>query len=407
MTEGGPKTSNLPLESADEQSIDKEKTDLVEYVRSDETPSLPLGSGYLGDPSSHTTRTLSESADEQSADNEKADLINNVRSLIKCMDVESAEKFLQENDKLPSFIADEMIQSGNGALVAKYLYKFKNLDQKNIAEKLMKKGLGWAITENWDNFTEVNRKEIALSLIEKGEGWAVARDIDTLREFDRDVFLKLIQSELDLEETDNVYSNVWGLKDLDEEIANTLISKKQSWVIAQHIDKFKGLDHKKIVLEIIKAEGGGSVAQNMDKFQGLDHNEIALKIIEADNAWHVGENLHKFKGLSKEAAIKLLGLDEEGLCKVVMFLRNFRDLDKEVAMKIIEMGDANAVMKNLDLFKGLDKEVAIKLMESPEGIRYVGLNLDKFEGLDDEIVRRLQEAGEGASLVAMVPTPEE
>ena len=248
-------------------------------------PKTPdLNSGHLAEPEPLYS--------EQPVDKEKADLINNVRSLVKCMDIGSAEKFLQENNRLPSFMADEMIESGKGRLVAEHLHKFENIDQQSVAERLMKSGLGWAITENWSNFTKINRKEVALSLIEKGEGWAVARDIDTLREFDRDVFLKLIQSELDPEETDNVYSNVWGLKDLDEEIANALIAKKQSWVIAQHIDKFKGLDHKKIVLEIIKAEGGGSVAQNMDKFEGLDHNEIALKIIEAGDGWHVAENLH-------------------------------------------------------------------------------------------------------------------
>ncbi len=363
-------------------------------------PKTPdLNSGHLAEPEPLYS--------EQPVDKEKADLINNVRSLVKCMDIGSAEKFLQENNRLPSFMADEMIESGKGRLVAEHLHKFENIDQQSVAERLMKSGLGWAITENWSNFTKINRKEVALSLIEKGEGWAVARDIDTLREFDRDVFLKLIQSELDPEETDNVYSNVWGLKDLDEEIANALIAKKQSWVIAQHIDKFKGLDHKKIVLEIIKAEGGGSVAQNMDKFEGLDHNEIALKIIEAGDGWHVAENLHKFNNLSKEVAIKLLGFDEEGLCKVVMFLGRFRDLDKEVAMKIIGMGDINAVIKNLDKFKGLDKEVALKLMESPEGIKAVALNLDKFEGLDNEVAEKLKEAGETAALTGIVPTPKE
>jgi hypothetical protein len=40
-----------------------------------------------------------------------------------------------------------------------------------------------------------------------------------------------------------------------------------------------------------------------------------------------------------------------------------RKVDKQVALDLIEKGDIYTVVNNLDKFKDLDKEVAIKLVE--------------------------------------------
>jgi len=332
MTEGDPKTSNLPLESADEQLIDKEKTDLVEYVRSDEAPSLPLGGGYLGDPSSLTRRTLPESA-EQSVDKEKVDLAKYVRSLIKNMGLanmgyDGAEKFLQENNGLPSFIADEMMENGMGELVAKYFGKFKDLDQKKVIDDLITRGGGYDLIEHKGNFPELDCKELAFRLIETKQALAVCKSIDKFREW-------------------------------EEEIADKVMETKQYEALVKNICSFLKLDRPKKALELVEADEYEILFKYYEDFKIQDDNEMMTKIITKGGQWHVCEHLHKCrqKSLGK-GVFKALAKSTDNIENLMVFL---------------------------DKFHGLDKEDAMLLMRFENGVRVVEKNMSVFEGTDDEI----------------------
>lgn len=129
------------------------------------------------------------------------------------------------------------------------------------------------------------------------------------------------------------------------------------------------------------------------------HTKIALKLIDDGEYETVVENLEKFQGLDYiEIAQKLI---EAGDAEDIAFnLEKFQGLNhSEIALKIIEAGHGRSVALSLEKFQGLNhKEIAEKLIEAGQGCPVVD-NLEKFQGLDhNKIALKIIEAGEGASV---------
>ena len=297
---------------------------------------------------SKTPDTLSESAGEQPVDKEKTDLIKYVRSLITNMGYEGAEKFLQENDNLPSFIADEMIQNKMGALVASYFGKFKDLDQKKVLDELITGRYGYDLIEHKGNFSELDCKELAFRLIEAEQAAAVCESIDEFREW-------------------------------EEEIADKVMETKQYEALVKNICSFQKLDRPKKALELVEADEYEILLKHYEDFKIQDDNEMMTKIIAKGGQWHVCEYLHKCRknGLGK-GVFKELTKSEDNMENLKIFLDKFHGLDKEDAMLLMQFeGGAHAVARHLDIFDGLDGEIIKKLEDAGQRAALTGMYINR------------------------------
>jgi hypothetical protein len=187
--------------------------------------------------------------------------------------------------------------------------------------------------------------------------------------------------------------------DLESNDSIKLIESRNGAHVADNLNKLTGLDRNES-LNMIESGQGGDVAENLDELAGLDDREVALKWIEEGDADYVVRDLKIFTGLDREVALKLIEIGEGS--SVAENLEKFTGLDKEVVFKLIEARKGRRVAENLEKFIGLDhREVALKLIENEQGWSVI-YNLEKFTGLDldREVAIRLIENGNGTYVVS-------
>jgi hypothetical protein len=177
-----------------------------------------------------------------------------------------------------------------------------------------------------------------------------------------------------------------------EDIINKLFEEGQAWAIDENLELFDKLD-KAVAIRLIEAHRGDAVMWNHEKFEGLVlDKELAMKLIGLGNAYSVTDYIKKFEGLDKEVALKLIEAERGG--SVVRDHEKFEGLvlDKEIAMKLIECEQKVMLLAHLKKFNNLDGEIAGILIERGAGEKVVR-NHEKFEGLvlDKEIAMKLIE----------------
>lgn len=211
---------------------------------------------------------------------------------------------------------------------------------------------------------------------------------------------------------------IYNVEQLNGKIAFSLLNVGYSRLVAENLEQFEGLDSE-IAFKLIKSGEYRSVLVSVDKFESSFHKEIALKLIEVLEVEHFSvkrelfenllENLDKFEGSAqKEIAIKLI---EDGKWSSV--LDNIDKFEgsthKEIALKLIEtinladiiniedsftallnVGIRDSFNETVHKFKNLDQEVALKLIEAGEG-QAVAENLDSFQDLDEETLKKIRE----------------
>jgi hypothetical protein len=245
---------------------------------------------------------------------------------------------------------------------------------------------------NLENLPKEYHKKVASKLFEIGEGSVVADNLEKFRGLDhKEIASKLIEVGEDI-------TTIWRLEKfqgLDKEIALQLIEAGSGYDVVKNLEKFQGLElNQEIASKLIEAGAGNVVADNLEKFQGLEPNqEIVLRLFEAGSGFWVAKNLEKFQGLDhKEIALKLIEAKES--YAVRDHLKNFQGLDQEIAIKLIEAGEGDVVAENLEKFQGLDhREIVLKLIEAKRSYA-VTHNLKNFQGLDHkEIASKFFELG--------------
>lgn len=188
---------------------------------------------------------------------------------------------------------------------------------------------------------------------------------------------------------------------LDKEVALKLIKESQIDALCNHLDKFSDLD-KEVAQLLIKNDPyhfSYQIIPNIDKFKDLELNkDFALFCINNNDPFFVRDNLEAFHDLDKEVAIKLI---ENHLTDTVLkYDYKFQglELDKETALFCIEHEGGDAVMRYLDKFKGLecDKELALYLISHNSDYN-VNLYLDNFNGLDKEVAFQLIQSAVSSS----------
>ncbi len=92
---------------------------------------------------------------------------------------------------------------------------------------------------------------------------------------------------------------------------------------------------------------------------------MALSFIKEGTPGYVIEYLQKYNfdtATEKEIALKVIEIG--GLINVAERIRNFKRMDREVALKLVEGGEGYNVISNIDYIEGVDVEEVCKLFFS-------------------------------------------
>ncbi|MCC7432223.1 hypothetical protein IT412_01730, partial [Candidatus Peregrinibacteria bacterium] len=177
------------------------------------------------------------------------------------------------------------------------------------------------------------------------------------------------------------------------ELAEQLIDMGDSQAVAWNLKKFRDIDHAQIAKRIMAKGEAGYIARYLENFAGLHHAELADWLIDHGKAENLAANLRKFVGVDhNQIAAKMLS---NGDAKVLYnYLHNFHDLDKSIAIGIIDMVIYPQDLlktsggRTINVFKNLDESVALHMAEKGMGAEVCG-NLAIFGEVD---LRKLAEA---------------
>ena len=258
----------------------------------------------------------------------------------------------------------------------------KLIGSSSLVTKLVELGGGWRVVMNAEKFPDLKLdKEFALWLAKTGSGWVVARFPEKFQGLDEEVAFKLIESGVE-----GVSENLGKFQGSNEDIASKLIKTGMDKVKSD-FEEFQGpsIESKETVLKRIEDGEGWDVVMNSEL--DLD-KEVALKLIEVGDGEEVIGHLDRFQNLDEEVAIKLI---EAGISRILQSAAEFNGLklDKEFALKLIEVGKGYEVINCLNRFQNLDEEIALKLMCCD--LDLMAEHLNKFEGLGKRFVLKLIE----------------
>lgn len=341
-------------------------------------------------------------------------------------------------------LANDLIDQGEGRLVAEHLDRFKNADHDKVAKRLIAAGASSGLMSHIDKF-QLLSSEVALDLItsknskerhygsdylvdrrellgflfknlEKFDGLQIDKDLaDLLIEndcaeyvarnigrFPESCHKDLADQLIDMGEGTAVVEHLEefvGL-DINNVFGRLLLAKKwnhnnfkpKSLVLTADLDKFPGLDHKEVAERMIISGLGRGVARNLESFKGIDHQDLAWRLVDTGYSEDVVENLENFVGMDYPKLAKKI---VEFTGDATLLRRGFghwRDLDSDIAFALLDTSDAWLVLEYPDAFKSfvLDSNIAKRLIESGN-IIYVKRYVDKFIGLDDEAIQLLIE----------------
>jgi hypothetical protein len=264
--------------------------------------------------------------------------------------------------------------------VSEKLFELQKLDKEIILKLIEKHEMRIYVNDLLTKIQESDRKEVALEFIKEGEGHDVANKLGELPELDRkEVALKLIE----FDKSCDIANNLDKLPESDrKEIALKLIEASEGYNIANNLDKLPESDRKEIALKLIEASEGYNIANNLDKLPESDRKEVALKLIEMEFAGPMLYNLDKLpESDRKEIALKLIEVGK--YYEVVKHLKQFSELDMNIAIMLIDLDEAGEVAANLEIFKISDyNEIALRMIEKNEQGESMIYHRDKFRELD-------------------------
>src|SRR3989339_794781 len=326
----------------------------------------------------------------------------------KLINVEECQFFIDNIEKFTGLdreVADNMIRQGFGYFVIENKNIFDGLElDEDLALLLIHCDGKNILMENREKFTNVNfNKDFLLKAIKYNSRDFFIDYIDQFTGLDKEVSLALIES-YNTQCVINNKDKFAGLE-LNKEIAILLIKTHQSQVLIDNVNEFNNLD-KEIAVVLIKAGHTEQVIKNKDKFAGLELNkEIAMLLIEKKQTKALADNLKRFNNLDKEIALALVEAGHARLVIVICDKDKFAglELNKEIAMLMIEKKQSKTLVDYLNKFNNLDKEVALSLIEAGYGYSVIAItDEDKFAGLEfnKELAMLLIEFGGAVTVIS-------
>jgi len=287
-------------------------------------------------------------------------------------------------------IADRLLKKGKGRYFAEKLDKFNGLDHQDLANKLYEADQAWVVARNLDNFENIDQQELVDKLLDAGQEKILAENLGDFSELDKEIIYKLIEHEEVFEYS--FVNNFEKIKNIDhQKFADMMIEHNKAAGLAITMDKLKGVNVTEIALKLVETKNAEALINNLKNFKGLDNSKILKLLLETHNIKHILSELKNFTDLNKETALMLMEKMNDEI--VAKNLKSFKGLDKEVFLKFVESGGFPQHFNNLEGFSGLDQDVALMMIKKELGKRVVE-NLESFIGLNyQDMALKLIEAG--------------
>ncbi len=192
--------------------------------------------------------------------------------------------------------------------------------------------------------------------------------------------------------------------DKEEELPNDISEKiKEGEFELKDLNDIDIQNHNKVALELINKGYFGFIIDNLSSFKKLSI-DVLSNITNASYCERIAENVSSFVDSShKEIAIMII--DDVGYDDYRRFnffvknIENFKGLDDEVALKLIEVGEVDFLERNLRYFNNLSQDVLSVLAEKQMGLKgrsvYLESGIGSFDKYDKNMALWLMENGFG------------
>ncbi|MBU1126451.1 hypothetical protein KJ758_02470, partial [Patescibacteria group bacterium] len=296
-------------------------------------------------------------------------------------------KYLNNFEDLDQSIADKLIKAGEGKSVVKNISSFNVLEHRHIAERLINAGEGAIVAENLEKFYhDLDYKDLAKKLIKKGQIESLGKYLEKFQGLDAEIAEKLCRESVSF----HIAENISSFSPLDHrKIADILIGWMDSWQLVENLEKFQVIDYQEIALSIINRLGSSSgiVAEHLDKFKGVDRLLIADEMVKHSAGDRVLEFLENFGGLKAiDVVRKMMSAGDDMSVAFECFSYLSEEEKKEIAVpladRLIKTGHSYEVPILFNSLPSLNREeVAQKLMIAKDGVVILEQS-DKFPGMD-------------------------
>ncbi|MEZ4211194.1 MAG: hypothetical protein R3B39_02815 [Candidatus Paceibacterota bacterium] len=334
------------------------------------------------------------------------------------------------------YIIQKLISNRQIGVLAENIYKFKDVDHKDLVTRIMDSGQHFSVSEaigegelkyfnlemakkfiegkdynyaflkNIEYF-EGDHNDLAKLVIEKSPYW-LAEYLDNFSGLDKEIALKLIQEGFG----ENVARNYKSFNfSYDTEILKAIVLSKPfffkqgpgNWIneeggrkkssmlnsVTENLSNFKNINYEDLAESMFFAGYGHYLFGNIEKFPGVDVKNLLSKAA-SNNFSRIGLgailHLNDLHGFDSQIAKHYISRDGRNH-RWGNLLEKFKNLDSDVALALGSIGYSSLVIKNIDRFKDLNQAVLVKLIKDGEDPKEIAKHLDKFTGLFEETIR--------------------
>lgn len=353
-------------------------------------------------------------------------------------------------EKFDNKLAEDLIKEWNYDFLVENLSRFNWLS-KNVAKALIDEYYGDVVLKNLDKFEWLDwdiADRIVGELCPRNKG-VVENILDNLNKFKwlsmdfaENLILTIIHGPDNVDEYYGVEKVLNNLNSFEWSDCEKHLAERFDWLnyrdwnwenawwvaLANNLEKFEGLDYKKLAEEILnETDGWPLIAYNyaFGSIEWINYEELIHGIIHWENAWVVDEyidsnlsewanfdalaqeliNAHEYEYVVRhldkftwvnhnDLAHKLIG-NKEWKELLINHLYNFEWLDKEIAEALIENW-SKAILQHLESFNWIDKKILEKIIKNTETLRSfletvesTLNNVDKFIWLSQQDVIEL------------------
>jgi len=281
-------------------------------------------------------------------------------------------------------LANQLFEKGMVFLVGNNVDKFPGIDQEELVDKILKEDWLHIVISNIGKFNEINPQSLFNRLVESYPDQA----FDNADKFSGINLFEAVDRTFFTRKMDLLINNIDKFtKDNLKELANKIIDIGFIDVFFNNIDKFTSVIDQETIYKIFKNRKGDKFFHNLDKFPGINlDQELANNIISTGEIGLFIENIDKFTGLDLyEVAGKIvdtktfyIGLlfDNPGKFTDVIF-------DQKMAYKMIEADYVSLFFSKIDRFTNIvfNQEMANAFIKA-DNASVVVKNIDKFTGVD-------------------------
>ncbi|MFN7160823.1 MAG: hypothetical protein ACK4NC_04420 [Candidatus Gracilibacteria bacterium] len=289
---------------------------------------------------------------------------------------------------------ERLLQIGNISFAVKNIKKFPFITLDEIPEKLIEMGLGSYIRYNIKILAPLNEKveEWLVKTLSKQELLDIIPYIsDNAR---KRIALDIIDRFLfSLSANCLLWERLIPFAPFDQEVLNEILEKghlerfETPMNIAKYLYLFPGVDQKRILDRLISLNLEFVVAQYIKNFTDTDPMDFAQYLFAAKKEEYIAACLENFPSIDQRQLAKTLLGNGKGKYLAECFSLFSEISPNEIARDLISQGNEKALAENLMNYKNLNMEIAILLIQKGY-IEKVIEFLDSFSDIDYEEIAR-------------------